>query len=317
MDKPNYTIRVLIFVVPLGVALVALLLLLKGLAAPLPTPAPFTPTPDPAQEVMARVGEQRITFADWTVAFYLDVLMSRLSGQPVPAARDTLDRLVNDALILSASAGEGIAASEADVQARIVLLETNWGLTDEQVADELAVFGLNRGVWAEAIARLLTVERYLAEVIWADVPAEGQADALAAWLQTHGAQANVDIDTRGLQPALPELMPLPTATSLAFSPPATNTALPFPTATNTLVVASPLATPSLAHTPVPTATPLAASPLATPMPPPSPMPTSPRPPAVGQPAPDFALIDADDRPVSLSDYRGQSRVVILFFRTTG
>jgi hypothetical protein len=313
MDKPNHTIRLLIFLVPLGVALVAVLLLLKGLAAPLPTPVPSTPTPDPAQEVVARVDEQRITFADWTVAFYLDVLMSRLSGQPVPAARDTLDRLVNDALILSASAGEGIAASEADVKSRIVLLEANWGLTDEQVVDELTAIGLNREAWAGAIARLLTVERYLAEVVWADVPAEGQADALAAWLETHHAQANVEIDTRGLRPALPEPMLLPTATSLAFSPPATNTALPSPTSTNTPVVASPLATPS----PAPTATPLAASPLATPIPPPSPMPTSPRPLAVGQPAPDFALIDANDQPVSLSDYRGQSKVVIVFFRTTG
>jgi len=316
MVKSNPTIRVIVFLVPLGLALVALLLLLKGLAAPLPTPVPPTPTPGPAQEIVARVGEQHITFADWTVAFYLDVLMSRLSGQPVPAARDTLDRLVNDALILSASAGEGIAASEADVQARIVLLEANWGMTDEQVADQLAVMGLNREVWADAIARLLTVERYLAEVIWADVPPEGQEDTLAAWLQTRHAQAKVEIDTRGLQPAPPEPMLLPTATSLAFSPPATSTALPFPTATNTLVVASPLATPSPTHTPVPTATPLAASPLATPMPSPS-MPTSPRPLAVGQPAPDFALIDAEERPVSLSAYRGQSRVVIVFFRTTG
>jgi len=309
MDKPNYTLRLLIFLVPVGAALVAVLLLLKGLGAPLPTPIPFTPTPDPAQEVVARVGEQRITFADWAAAFYLDALMSRLSDQPAPTARDTLDRLVNDALILSVAADEGVAVSEASVEARILLLQANLGLTDEQVAAELAAIGLTRGDWAGAVARLLAVERYLAEVVWADVPPEGQEGALAAWLETHRAQAGVEIDTHGLQPALPATMPLPTATALAFSP--------LPTFTTTPVAASPLATPSPVPTPVPTATPFVASPLPTPTSLPSPTPSSPPSPAVGQPAPDFALPDANDRPLRLSDYRGQSRVVLVFFRTSG
>lgn len=306
MNKPNYTNRLLIFLVPLGVALVALLLLLKGLGAPLPTPVPRTPTPDPAQEVVARIGEKRITFADWAVAFYLDALMSHLSGQPAPAASETLDRLVNDTLILAAAAKEGIAASEADAEARIALLLANWGLTEDQVAAEMAAIGLNREIGVEAIAHLLTVERYLTEVVWADVPAEGQENALADWLQTHRAQVGVEVDTRGLQPLLPASMPVPT---------------PMP------VVASPLATPSPLPSPmpmpVPKATPLAASPLAMPTPSPSPTstavpaPTLPEPLSVGQPAPDFTLTDANDRPVSLSDYRDQCKVVIVFFRTTG
>lgn len=281
MNKPNHTNRLLIFLVPLGVALVALLLLLKGLGAPLPTPVPRTPTPDPAQEVVARIGEKRITFADWAVAFYLDALMSSLSDQPAPAASETLDRLVNDTLILAAAAKEGIAASEADAEARIALLLANWGLTEDQVAAEMAAIGLNREIGAEAIAHLLTVERYLAEVVWADVPAEGQENALADWLQTHRAQVGVEIDTRGLQPSLPASMPVPT---------------PMP------VVASPLAT--LSPSPSPTSTAV-------------PAPTLPEPLSVGQPAPDFTLTDANDRPVSLSDYRDQCKVVIVFFRTTG
>ncbi len=35
---------------------------------------------------------------------------------------------------------------------------------------------------------------------------------------------------------------------------------------------------------------------------------------VGQPAPDFTLETADGRRVSLSDFRGQKRVVLFFYR---
>lgn len=298
MDKSSRINRLLVLLAPLGFAVVALLLLLEGLSAPPPTPAPPTPTSDPAQEIVVRVGERRITFADWAVAFYLDALMSRLSGQPVPAAGETLDRLVNDALILTA-AEEGIAVGETDVKARISQLETAWGLTDEQVTAELAAMGLTREIWAEAIARLLTVERYLVEVVWAGVPAEGQADALATWLHTHRDRSGTKIDTHGLQPSLPEPMPVPTATAVAVSPLATpsptSSLTPIPTATSTFVLVSPL--------PTPTASPLAMFRSESPL--------------VGQPAPDFALSDANGQPVGLSDYRDRRKVVIVFFRTTG
>jgi cytochrome oxidase Cu insertion factor (SCO1/SenC/PrrC family) len=35
---------------------------------------------------------------------------------------------------------------------------------------------------------------------------------------------------------------------------------------------------------------------------------------VGHPAPDFTLQAADGHPVSLSDYRGKHRVVLVFYR---
>ena len=315
MNKPNHTNRLFFFLAPLGVAFVAVLLLLKGLDAPLPTPVPPTPTPDPAQEVVAHVGERRITFADWAVAFYLDALMSRLSGQPVPAASETLDRLVNDVVILAAAAEEGIAASKADVEARIALLEATWNLTDEQVVAELTTIGLTRELWSNAIARLLTVERYLAEVVWAGVPADGQANALGDWLQTHRAQTSIEVATRGLQPLLPTPMPVPSATPSIALPVAAATALP----TATPLAASPLAaaSPPPSPIPAPTTTSAQVSPLPTPVV--SPVePSAPFGPlAVGQPAPDFVLTDANGQTVSLSEYRDQRKVIIVFFRTTG
>ena len=35
---------------------------------------------------------------------------------------------------------------------------------------------------------------------------------------------------------------------------------------------------------------------------------------VGQPAPDFTLENMDGKPVSLSDYRGKKKVILVFYR---
>jgi hypothetical protein len=305
MNAPNQTHRLLIFFVPLDVAVVSVFLLLKGLSAPPPTPAPPTPTPDPAQQIVARVGGQHITLADWAVAYYLDAIMYRLSGQPVPPPGETLNRLVNDALILDAAAGEGIAVSDDDVEARIAQLEAVWGLTDEQVNAELAAFDLTREVWAEAIARLLTVERYL-HGVGIDLAAGEHSEALGEWLEAQRAQTSIEIDTQGLQPTLPTPRPVSDEHVAAAATPSPAMA---PTATP--LVASPLAIPSPSPSPLPSPTPTPA--LVSPLP----TPTLADPPAVGQSAPDFSLDDAWGGSVRLSDYRDERRVVIVFFRTTG
>ncbi len=40
-------------------------------------------------------------------------------------------------------------------------------------------------------------------------------------------------------------------------------------------------------------------------------------PAIGEPAPDFTLPSASGAPITLSGYRGQKDVVLLFYRTGG
>ncbi len=298
MSQSNRTNRLFIFLAPLGVACVAALLLLKSLSAPPTTQTSLTSTPGPAQEVVAYVGEQGITFADWSVAFHLDALMNHLSGQPAPLADKTLERLINDALVLTAAAEEGVVVSQSEVEARIASLLAQWGLTEDQLAIEMRAVGLNRQIGVEAVARLLTVERYVAEVVWAGIPADEQADALAARLQTRRAEAGGKVDPRGLQPALPPSLSFPTAAPTP-SPSLASTAM--------LLAASSLATPSPQSSPTPTA----ASALTSPLPLPSPSL------AMGQPAPDFALSDANGQTIQLSDYRDQRKVVIVFFRTTG
>jgi cytochrome oxidase Cu insertion factor (SCO1/SenC/PrrC family) len=74
-------------------------------------------------------------------------------------------------------------------------------------------------------------------------------------------------------------------------------------------------TPTPAHTPrpIPTAAPRSAS-TATPWPSEEPGSLIP---AAGEPAPDFTLPSMSGDAVTLSDYRGQKNVVLLFYRTGG
>lgn len=277
VKRANPLNRFFLLLAPLGIALVAVLLLIKGFSAPLPTPAPPTPTTDPAGQVVARVGDQRLTFADWAVTYTLDAIMSRLSGQPMPVPRETLDRWVNDALILSAAETAGVGVSQADVEARMAQLEAAWDMSSDRVSAELAAYGFSLQDWARALTRLLTVERYLNEVIWADVSVEGRDAALGEWLQSRRARVAVEVDTQNLEPVLPTPGPVLTATPS-----------PSPTFTATPVVKSPEPAMTVSISPL-----------------------------VGQLAPDFSTTDARGDAITLSDYRGHKKVVLVFFRTSG
>jgi cytochrome oxidase Cu insertion factor (SCO1/SenC/PrrC family) len=76
-----------------------------------------------------------------------------------------------------------------------------------------------------------------------------------------------------------------------------------------------------APTPTPSATPVRSASATTPAaPPPTAAPTHESGgsiPAIGSPAPDFSLNSASGDMVTLSSYRGQKNVVLLFYRTGG
>jgi len=70
---------------------------------------------------------------------------------------------------------------------------------------------------------------------------------------------------------------------------------------------------TISATPTPTQTP---RPVPTTTPPPAEQPVWVIP-AAGEPAPDFTLPSVDGEAVTLSDYRGQKNIVLLFYRTGG
>jgi peroxiredoxin len=111
------------------------------------------------EPIAATVGDVPITHAAWQNATRLDEVMSHLTDQPIPSAEETLDRLINEILLLQgAGLGEAtIALSE--VETRVAGLEAGWGLSDEEVVAVLKEAGLDRQHLVERVARLILVER--------------------------------------------------------------------------------------------------------------------------------------------------------------
>jgi hypothetical protein len=80
--------------------------------------------------------------------------MSRLAAQPIPSVEETLDRLVNETLVLSVATDTPTTPSE-DVEATIAALARSWGVSDEALVPALAEADLTRSDLAKRTARLI------------------------------------------------------------------------------------------------------------------------------------------------------------------
>ncbi len=118
-------------------------------------------TPEP---IVAMVGDVPVTYAAWQTATRLDQVMSHLTGQPIPSAEDTLDRLIDEILLLQ-EAGLGKATiALPEVETRIAGLEAGWDLSDDEVVAALMEAGLDRHHLVERVARLILVEQAIGDV---------------------------------------------------------------------------------------------------------------------------------------------------------
>lgn len=185
---------------------------------PGPTPA-VTSTAVPAALVNAEVIPQ----ADWERTTALDRVMSLLAGQPAPDAEATLERLINERVVLqaAAAAGFGFQPGEAEAQARLAALQAAWPADDAAVDGALATAGLTRADLLAEIERLLRVEAYLQQ----------QPEA-AAWLAAQRASARISLladlapaaASASVPPPLvapaaaPAVVPAATAASLPVGP---------------------------------------------------------------------------------------------------
>jgi hypothetical protein len=267
-------------VVGLGLLLV---FLSRGPGAPMPMATiSIVPTPTDDDPTVASVNGRSIKRSFWTEAALLDQVMSGLTGQPAPAPDETLQRLINEELVLAAFPPER-AATAAQVEGYIALLEQTWTVDDSSIIEALEQAGLTRAVFERTIERLLAIQAGLETL-------QSQGYETTAWLEEQRASAEVTIN-QGLDSMA--LAQAPAAQSQPQSRPQ-----------------SPLATPTISPTPPPTVAPAT---LATTDPP------LPAAPALGTPqvAPDFTLQRTNGSTFTLTEQLAQGPVVLVFFQKCG
>ncbi len=215
-------------VVTVAVTLTLLVVFLFALQVPGPAPAP---TATPLKDVLspgrpsgagtatvtadanavASVNGAPISRAEWQKAVAIDRAMGQLAGQPPPNAEVTLDRLINQRLVLQQTADKIIASdagTEARAQERLAQLEQNWRADDAAVDRALASVNLSRQDLLAEIKRLLVVESYLKQV----------QDA-AGWLAAQRAQAQVGVLTELAAPPVTPTLAAPTLAAQVITTP--------------------------------------------------------------------------------------------------
>jgi len=211
----------------IGIATVAGLALLLALLAREPSaPAPMItpPIPTSSQDLTAATirfdDEARdITSSSWQEAVLLDQVLSGLAGQPAPAPGETLQRLINEELVLYATS-PGLTPTAEQVEAQIAALERRWEVDDTAVLEVLEKVGLTRAAFERAIQRSLTVQAGLEKL-------QNQGHDTTAWLEDQRANVEIVLDETLKEPAIPYV---PIAQSpLAQSPLETATSSPIPT----------------------------------------------------------------------------------------
>ncbi|MBN1261320.1 MAG: hypothetical protein JXB35_11650 [Anaerolineae bacterium] len=122
-----------------------------------PVAAPPAPEPVVFDTPLATVEGETIGALYWREQYLIDLVLSQMAGQAPPAPEETLDRLINGALLLRAFPVEQDIA-ESDVALRIANLEALWGIDDVMLENSLKAYGLTMPALERTIARLLKVE---------------------------------------------------------------------------------------------------------------------------------------------------------------
>jgi Arc/MetJ family transcription regulator len=232
---------------------------------------------------VASINGHPIRYAFWTEAVLLDQVMSGLAGQPAPAPDETLQRLINEQLVLGAFPPKETPTTE-QIEAQVTALEQAWGVDDDAVAEALERAGLTRAAFEQAIGRLLKTQAGLEAL-------QAQGYDPTTWLEEQRASAKVVIN--------PKFQGQLRSAAVPYMPPG---------------VQSPLATATTS--PIPTPTPEAALSLSTVVPatqaaPPTSVPTIP------EVAPDFTLEQPGSGTFTLADQLAQGPVVLVFLRSGG
>jgi hypothetical protein len=210
-----------------GVVMVAGVVLLLALLGRGPdesvsmiTPSLPTPADDP---IVASVDGRSIRHSLWMEAVLLDQVMSGLAGQPAPASGETLQRLIDQELVLHTTPPEQAVTAE-QVEAQITVLEQTWGVDDAAVVVALEKVGLTRAAFEQAVGRWLMVQAGMEAL-------QGQGYDTTAWLEEQRASADIVLNEEFKNVAVPyiPIAQSPIATFLASPLPVPATEIPAPT----------------------------------------------------------------------------------------
>ncbi len=291
----NKRVQSIVLMLLIGIIAVGGLLLLMGqLAAPETAPTPSSMESQPVQEpdspqepiaettgpnnnneedIVATVNDEIITKEAWQQVTRLDAVMSHLAFQAIPTAEETLDRLVNEIVIL-ADVNDIPRPTAEEIETRVSSLIAAWNITAEALESALVDVGLERIDLTERVGRLIQVEAVLNRL------AE-QEDDVDAWLIQARASAEIGVYRSLVNPSPAETQ----AAQPAVAERATN-------------IEATQSVPAVSTAPAPTEIEIFG--------PPTGMPTAPYP---QNAAPDFTLPRLNDTPLTLSDFRGKPTIV--------
>ncbi len=145
----------------------------------------IAPTPTPGDIILARVDAEDISYNEWVAQYLLDQLMSDLAGQPAPGARETLDRMINDILVLRAYPPQHTPTPD-EVRGRIQALETGWRVDDAALETRLGEIDMSYTQFEQMVAHLLAIET-AQQLLTAE-------QELALWLPQARAESDIYID---------------------------------------------------------------------------------------------------------------------------
>ncbi len=177
-------------------------------AVPRPSAVSHTTAPKPtlAPDVVVTVEGEIITRPAWQRVTRLDAMMSGLAGRPAPTAEETLDRLINEIIILAATA-PAPAPPPAEITGRLARLQAEWQVTDETVEAILVEAGLNRTDLLDRVGHLIQVEAGLRQI-------EARESNLETWLLRSRAASEISL----YQP-LAQTAPAVSAEAIIATPP--------------------------------------------------------------------------------------------------
>jgi hypothetical protein len=164
-----------------------LLLLMVLVTRPAQPTAQSAPPPAATPHVVATVDDEPILFSEWQQAVRLDEVMSALLGQTPSDPDQTLQRLVNEHLVLRAADQSGLPQPDrAQAEAWLASFLFDSGVDSATLEQELSQAGLTRtALVMEIVPRLLRVQQALEEL-----PPDGDGEA---WVVQLRQQAQVDL----------------------------------------------------------------------------------------------------------------------------